>query len=262
MRGTQIKFYKTDTEIKNASQTRIKNIAKYAAKNIKKSDKVLDVLTGYANFLILLTKINKNRIIGIDNSDFILREAKRNVKKEGLANLIVLKKVDARKMPFPNNYFDVVVNYGGWGDVVLTCGKIGIKKIIKEMTRILKPNGKVIVSFVLIEIPRNKIETIDEKLQIYLYGKKRHYPKEYFASELRRNKIKIISQKVFTFSPKRKGPDMTKKSLKKHQKEVNLEFGIKSRSYEQIWKRFGPFIEKNGYGFGKGIMVLVGQKSK
>jgi len=240
----------------------IKNIAKYVAKNIKKSDNVLDVLTGYANFLIQLVKIKKIKIIGIDNSDFILKVTNRKIRKEGLANLVELRKIDAREMPFSNNYFDVVVNYGGWGDVVLTCGKIGIRKIIKEMARVLKPKGKIVISFVLVGKPRNKIEAIDEKIQIYLYGRKRHYPKEYFINELKRNNIKIIRKIVFPFSQRRKNPTMTKKMLKEHQKEVNLEFGIKSRSYKQVWKRFGLFIEKYGYGFGRGIIVLIGQKVK
>ncbi len=253
-------FFNSNIEIEKASRTMLCKIAEYAAKNIKDSDEVVDILTGYANFLIQLVKIKKVKIMGIDNSNFIIKIAKKNIEKNGLSDFIEIKKSDARKIPFQDNSFDAVVNYTGWGDVVLTCGKSGIRKIIKEATRVLKPKGKIIISFPLVEA-NSKIEIMDEKIQIYLYGRKRHYSKEFFKKELRRNKIKIIDSKVFLYPNKRISPEIAKNILVPHQKEVQKEFGIKSKSYEQIWKKFGSFIEKYGYGGGKGIVVLVGEKT-
>ncbi|TRZ54712.1 class I SAM-dependent methyltransferase [archaeon] len=254
-------IYNSNKEIEKVSEIVLCRVAKYAAKNINDSDEVLDILTGYANFLVKLVKIKRIKAIGIDNSDFIIKIAKKNIGKNGLSKLIKIKKVDARKMPFQDNFFDAVVNYMGWGDVVLTCGKSGIKKIIKEAARALKPKGRIIISFPLIE-SNNKIEIMDEKIQIYLYGRKRHYSKEFFKEELRRNKIKIIDSKVFLYPNKRISPETAKSILVPHQKEVQKEFGIKSQSYGEIWKKFGSFIEKYGYGGGKGIVVLIGEKMK
>lgn len=253
-------FFTSNTEIEKVSLTILCKVAKYTAKNIKETNRILDILTGYANFLIQLVKIKKVKIMGIDNSDFIIKIAKENIGKNGLSDFIEIKKSDARKMPFQDNLFDAVVNYMGWGDVVLTCGKSGIKKIIKEAARVLKPKGKIIISFPLAE-DNSKIEIMDEKIQIYLYGRKRHYSKEFFKKELRRNKIKIIDSKVFLYPNKRVSPEMAKNILVPHQKEVQKEFGIKSKSYGQVWKKFGGFIEKYGYGGGKGIAVLIGEKA-
>lgn len=255
-------FYKSNAEIANVSQVLIKKIANYVAKNIRKSDIVLDVLTGYANFVIQLARIKKIKIIGIDNSDFILKAANKNIKKANLADMIKLRKADARKIPFSDNYFDAVINYIGWGDVVLACGKTGIKKIIKEMGRVLKSDGKIIISFPLVGKPKNKIEIIDEKIQIYLYGRKRHFSQTVFLDELRKNKIKLINKRIFSFPDKRINPIMAREILMKHQKEVQKEFDIESKNYEQIWKKFGSFIEKYGFGGSKGIIVLIGKKTK
>lgn len=212
--------------------------------------------------LIEIVKIKKVKAIGIDNSDFIIKAAKKNIEKNGLSVFIKIRKADARNIPFPNNCFDIVINYVGWGDAALTCGKPGIRKIIREMARILKPNGKIIISFLLAEKPRNKIEVIDEEIQIYLYGKKRHYSKQFFVNELKNSKIKIINSKTFFFPNKRISSDMAREILKPHQKEVEKEFGIKTKTYKQIWKKFGDFIEKYGYISGKGIAVLIGEKVK
>ncbi len=259
----KIEFYESEAEMEKASRTVLHKTAEYAAKEIKKSDKVLDVLTGYANFLIQIEKIRKMKITGIDNSNFIISAAKKNIRKNGLSDLIEIKKADAKNMPFPDNYFDAAVNYMGWGDVALTCGKLGIRKIIKEIARVLKPNGKIMISFPLVvEKPKNQIEITDEKIQIYLYGRKRHYPKRFFIKELKDNGIKLTSSKLFLYPDKRVSLEMSEKILKPHQKEVRKEFGIKSKSYEDVYKKFGKFIERYGYGGGNGIVVLVGQKAR
>lgn len=253
-------FYNSVIELEKVSQKILLKVVKYTAENIKTTDKVLDVLTGYANFLIELIKIKKINATGIDNSGFIIKIAKKNIEKNNLSKFIEIKKADARKLPFLDSSFDIVVNYMGWGDVVLTCGKSGIKKIIKETVRVLKQNGKIIISFPFVGESDSKINVMDKKIQTYLYGRKRHYSKQFFLKELKNNKIKISNSKVFLYPNKRICPEITKIILKHHQKEVRKEFGIKARSYEQVWKKFGNFIEKNGYGGEKGIVVLIGEK--
>lgn len=247
-----------EKEIKNSSKKLMSETIEFVSKNIENSEKNLDVLSGYCNFLIALVKKTKLKFIGIDNSNYIIRIANKNIRDERLSNLIKIKKADARNLPFNSNYFTSVTNFGGWGDAALFCGKNGIKSIIKEMSRVLRPEGRFIIAFPLLK-GKTKIQKTDEKIQIYLYGRKRHYPENFFEEELKKNKIKIIKKKIIS-TKMRISFDVAKEFLKRHEREVKEEFGINAKSYEQVIKKFGKFILKNGYSSQDGMVILIGKK--
>lgn len=99
--------------------------------------KILDVGCGTGNLLINLHNKNPNiKLIGIDISKEMIRVAKS--KTEKLKN-INFEMGDANNLPFENEYFDYVVcsNSLHHHPHALTS--------IKEMTRVLKKNGRLII---------------------------------------------------------------------------------------------------------------------
>ena len=120
----------------------IKNLYKketeYLRKNIKKGSKVLDVgCGGGRNIKDVLFIVNE--VVGIDNYKLAVKEAKKKLVDQKKVK-ILLK--EARKTSFKNNYFDYVICMGN------TFGNFGEDKlrILKEMKRVVKKNGKIIIS--------------------------------------------------------------------------------------------------------------------
>lgn len=110
-------------------------------KIIQKDDpqSILDIATGTGDMAILYTKTNAKKIVGIDISTGMLDVAKVKVDKKNLNDTIELQVGDAENLQFDDNTFDVIsVSYGirNFED---------LDKGLKEMLRVLKPNGLCII---------------------------------------------------------------------------------------------------------------------
>jgi len=138
--------------------------------------KVLDV--GCGDGLITEKIGTNNHIVGIDNSDKGIKLARK--KCNNVNNLI---KTDALDLPFEDKKFDVVV----LADVIEHIKEE--KRLIKEIARVLKKRGKIIITTPL------KREVIEE-----------HHIREYTEEELRESlsshfevdSIEIIEEKKFS----------------------------------------------------------------
>lgn len=80
-----------------------------------------------------------NRIVGIDLSEPMLRKAQERVRKLGLRNVDVLSVMDAERMAFPDQSFDVVVAQF----VITTVPHPEIT--LDEFARVTKPGGEIIL---------------------------------------------------------------------------------------------------------------------
>lgn len=110
----------------------------YLKKNIRKGSVVLDVGCGFGRNTGVIANIAE-KIIGIDNNEPLCEKI---VKK-----LLKFKNVEffcenAEKMHFPDNTFDYVICMGNtFGDFAQNKSKI-----LKEMKRVAKKGGKIIIS--------------------------------------------------------------------------------------------------------------------
>ena len=112
---------------------------KKAIKNIE-NPSLLDIACGTADSTIALAKINKNvSVKGIDISDKMLEIGKRKVEKLSLDNRISFANSCAENIDFHDDSFDAaMVAFGvrNFSDR---------KQGLKEIRRVLKPNGTLIV---------------------------------------------------------------------------------------------------------------------
>ncbi len=77
-----------------------------------------------------------NRILGLDLSGYLLREATALASKEGLAGTVEFKEGSAYQLPFPDGSFDLAMSC-----TVLEEGDAD--RMLEEMVRVLKPGGRV-----------------------------------------------------------------------------------------------------------------------
>lgn len=108
------------------------------AKN--KPNSVLDVATGTGDFAILTAKkICNAKITGIDISDGMIAVGRVKIKKEGMAERIILNKEDCMNMSFDDNSFDAVISAFGIRNFA------DLDKGLSEMRRVVRKGGVVCI---------------------------------------------------------------------------------------------------------------------
>ena len=81
----------------------------------------------------------RNRIVGVDISEAMLRKARERVAEGGLRNIEALEVMDAERLDFPDGSFDVVV-----AQYVVTAVP-NPEAALDEFARVLKAGGEIIL---------------------------------------------------------------------------------------------------------------------
>lgn len=80
-----------------------------------------------------------HRVVGIDLSPDMLRQAERRVAERRLAHVAALAEMDAANLDFPGASFDVAVAM-----FVMTVVP-DAPRVLAEMTRVVKPGGRIVI---------------------------------------------------------------------------------------------------------------------
>ncbi len=104
-----------------------------------KPAQILDVATGTGDLAIELSKLNPERIVGIDISEGMLNIGREKITRKKLDRLISLEVGDSENLRFNSNTFDAVsVAFGVRNFENLQAG-------LREMCRVMKPGGTVAI---------------------------------------------------------------------------------------------------------------------
>lgn len=99
--------------------------------------KVLDLCCGNGDDSIFLAKNGAKQVIGLDISDVSVENCRLSAKRNNVTEIASFVVGDAEQTDFPDNSFDIITEYGALHHIDLT-------KVLPEMARILKPDGKFI----------------------------------------------------------------------------------------------------------------------
>lgn len=108
--------------------------------NLRKSDSVLDAGCGLGGSGIWLAKNYGLKVVGISFNSLHVEESARNAKLHGVDSLTQFLTMDFHKTDFKSCTFDVI-----WA-VESSIQSTDKPKFLKEMYRILKPGGRLIVA--------------------------------------------------------------------------------------------------------------------
>ncbi|MDD4352844.1 MAG: class I SAM-dependent methyltransferase [Candidatus Nanoarchaeia archaeon] len=131
------KYWKN--EANGAQMTEFKPFFKMIG-NVK-NKKVLDAGCGTGDYAILLQQKGAT-VFGIDLSKGMINYAKKSAKEKKLN--IFFQKADVCSLPFEDNYFDKIIIARVLGHV----SNEDMKIAAKELMRVLKPKGEIIVSMI------------------------------------------------------------------------------------------------------------------
>ncbi|MFX0166909.1 MAG: methyltransferase domain-containing protein [Candidatus Hodarchaeota archaeon] len=109
--------------------------------NFKPEHYILDLCCGQGRHSIELGRRGFENIYGLDRSRYLIQKAKLNAKKNGI--FCRFREGDARKLPYNSDFFDYVMILGNsFGYFESINDDV---QVLKEIYRVLKPWGKVII---------------------------------------------------------------------------------------------------------------------
>jgi len=151
--------------------------------------KLLEIGPGPAFVSIEIAKrLPKVEIIGLEISDTMIEIAKKNAKEHEVSEKITLKKGDASKMPLEDSEFDFVITSGSlhhWKKPI---------EVINEISRLLKPGCKALISDLRKDAPERNIKEFANKIDSKLmrWGLMHSFREGYTAKQIE-NMIKTTN---------------------------------------------------------------------
>lgn len=147
--------------------------------NLNKKDLILDVGCANGNMLNFLYSKNIKKLYGIDISDSMIARAEKRLGKRA-----VLKVASVEKIPFQSNSFDYVLSTEAFHHFPNS------QKAVKEMTRILKKGGKLVIAD--INFYSNFIHWLFKKIEP---GHVKIYSEREFRELFHKANLKTVEQK-------------------------------------------------------------------
>ena len=177
----------------------------------KPGDIWLDVGCGPAKMSQLVWRKSRGKVKKIIGIDIVLEPARETLKK--IKDSIPLELVYANigeRLPFPEGYFDGIISNLILPYVIDFEGKTGreaFKAVLKEMYRVLKPNGHIVWSTPKenVHFQWNFIHSIPDMLNIYEYIVHRDATRILQGSRILRHALEIQrkgKEGIYTFLPK------------------------------------------------------------
>ncbi len=221
---------------------------------------LLDLATGYGFFALELAQREGSlEIVGIDISPSDILQARRNLQGYDLADRVKFIEMDAADMSFPDESFDMIVNFLGLEDIHMTRGKIGVQNTFLEANRVLRPDGLICFA----AMPTDEMETEAQKTEVAVYshicGATWLDTGEY-QEMLLRAEFKPIWRRCY-YAGKKLSPEHAKTEIRFACENAPRIYGVDARSYEETWARFGEEIERNGMGHYSKVVLFVAQKA-
>jgi ubiquinone/menaquinone biosynthesis C-methylase UbiE len=234
---------------------------------IPEGSRVLDVLVGEGDFTRAVAKFSREifviagEILGSD-----LKEAKRRIERDKLKFATEFLRMDVTSMAFIDDSFDYVVNFVGWEDFAAVSGEELLSNAFSEMVRVLKTGGVLAITFIPPLKSVDEISRKDDELFEYWYKSRKrpvYHDEEFSLRMFEEYGIELASMDFFETPKSRLRPQDARGFIEWHCKNYKDFYApdVEMRSYEEIIREFGEFIEKYGIRERRSkFILLMGKK--
>jgi ubiquinone/menaquinone biosynthesis C-methylase UbiE len=107
---------------------------------------VLDYCCGNGEESVFLAKHGAKRVVGIDISPVSIENCRALAEREGVADRVEFRVMDAEALEFPDNSFDLIMEYG-------VLHHLDLDRAMHELARVLKPGGCMVCTETLAHNP-------------------------------------------------------------------------------------------------------------
>ena len=187
----------SDRDLKNIPDTSILGLGcgnPVALANLKEGETVLDLGSGGGIDVFLASKKvgSHGKVIGVDMTKEMLERAKTSASKYGYEN-IEFRLGEIENLPIEDGTVDTIIS-----NCVINLSPDKLR-VFQEAYRVLKPNGRVMVSDIVIqgELPEDFRESVDAWADCIAGALEKSRYLETIKRAGFRN-VKIISEKVYT----------------------------------------------------------------
>jgi ubiquinone/menaquinone biosynthesis C-methylase UbiE len=135
-----------------------KALAKRISEGLAEGSNVLEVAPGPGYFAIELAKLGNYKMTGLDISETFVDIASKNARAEGVQ--VDFWHGNASSMPFEDDTFDLIACRAAFKNFADPVGAL------KEMRRILRPDGKALIIDLRKDTPREAIDAHVDKMNV------------------------------------------------------------------------------------------------
>jgi cyclopropane fatty-acyl-phospholipid synthase-like methyltransferase len=222
--------------------------------------RVIDIVTGSAYFAVELAAVNPTlKIVGIDGSERLIRVAERNVREKWLDSDISILKMDSRRLEFQASSFGLATSFQSLEEIHMNKGTQELRETFHEVARVLKPRGY----FCFIVMPPEEAETPAQRLECevssYLCGITL-LPAIKYQEFLRGAGFTLVKRETF-YTGYKLTAEEAKDEIAIAGEQISKIYGIKTKSFDEVWKRFGQEIEVNGLGHNSRVVLMIARKN-
>lgn len=212
---------------------------------LMKGMKVLDIGSGDGLFAITFSKkLSRGMVVGIDIDQDEIQDAEEHARSTKAT--CEFKKMDAYKLEFKNEYFDIVGCFLSLEEICSS--KNDLEKLLVEMTRVIKKGGQIVLCVLTLDE--------DNKSQKLLMKILEEFGWKFFKKS---DFIKILQKRTFSIRSKIYDANLHLKS-EEALKFLDFGFGIKDLpNWESVWRKYKSLIEK--IGLEMKVTAIFGLKS-
>jgi len=238
-----------------------------------KAGRILDIASGHGLFGLEVSRAFPKAQVcatGLEMDKRTFVETRWALRSRGLRTLPHLSEkllknlcyvvTDVTKLPFTDESFDATVNLLGLEDVRMTKGEEGMRKAIKEAARVTKPGG--VVEFAIQAFSGSPEDILAREIMEDIgHGAIFLGPAIYEAvmddANLRvKTKKRYSTERVLTAPQAREELQYTCMDTSK----VYGRYGVRTKTFEEIWEKFGERIEMHGYALYTDILAFFAVK--
>lgn len=222
---------------------------------------ILDLLTGHGLLTAELAKcFPKSRIIGTGlasdiASNLRVKESERYpVDTWGTFEYV---HCDVARLPFDSACFDIVANFLGLEDVLMTSGMKGLQMLFEELGRVTKSGA--LIQIAIAEYGETPEERLAKEVWNVIGLNAIFLSRDRYLQFLKKQAIYLESEYVLEIHRKMTA-NQAREELEfacKDAPHTFSQFGVTAIKFDDLWRRFGSQIEETGMAYWSRIRVML-----
>jgi SAM-dependent methyltransferase len=164
---------------------------------------------------------------------------------------------NATHLPIRSSSCDLIVNFLGLEDVLMTSGREGLKKLFDEIGRITRPGA--LVQITLVEYGNTPEEKLAKEIWQKIGLNAMFLSREEYCTYMEDQGFQFQEECVLNLKKK-----MTKRQAReelefacKDTPKTFSQFGVSTIGLDELWRLFGPQIEEMGMAYWSTIRVMI-----